>query len=231
MRFLDGTRIARAPWGARLLIAALVINGADGAVAQTLGGANGASSKQIIEVPSPILTLDWEDLYAKSAWGLRVTSEIEAESSTLAQENARIAEDLVADERSLTDRRASMQPEAFRAEADAFDNRVVGIRRAQETKARSLAARAEAERSRFVSAAIGLLDGMIEARGAVVVIDRRAIIRGAGAVDVTAEMVERVDAALGDGSRIEGVQTEGATAEPEAVDTIPDAAQEPAGTP
>ena len=159
-------------------------------------------AQQIIEVPSPILTLDWEDLYARSAWGNRVAADLEAASSALNRENARIADGLVEEERSLTERRAKMDPEAFRTEADAFDQRVIGIRRAQETKARSLSAQADSERNRFISAAIGLLDAMIEARGAVVVIDRRAIIRGAGAVDVTDEMVTRVDAVLGDGQAV-----------------------------
>lgn len=155
---------------------------------------------QVIEVPSPILTLDWEELYARSAWGLRVAAEIETASANLTRENTRIADDLVVEERNLTTRRATMAIEAFRKEADAFDGRVVGIRRAQEAKARALAAQAEAERTQFINQAVGLLDAMIEARGAVVVIDRRAIIRGAGAVDVTADMVARADAAFGDGA-------------------------------
>lgn len=176
-----------------------------GVAAQSASGEAGQErppAQQIIEVPSPILTLDWEELYTRSAWGNRVAADLEAASSALNRENTRIADGLVEEERSLTERRAKMDPEAFRTEADAFDQRVIGIRRAQETKARSLSAQADSERSRFISAAIGLLDAMIEARGAVVVIDRRAIIRGAGAVDVTDEMVMRVDAALGDGQAV-----------------------------
>ncbi len=171
-------------------------------------------TRQVIEVPSPILTLDWEELYTQSAWGRRVSAELEVASSALNRENSRIADGLVEEERSLTERRAKMAPEAFRTEADAFDQRVIGIRRAQETKARSLTAQADSERSRFITAAIELLDGMIEARGAVVVIDRRAIIRGAGAVDVTEDMVARADAALGDGqSTLPEANTPAATAE------------------
>ena len=191
--------------------------------AQTAGQGQ-ASEQQIIEVPSPILTLDWEELYAQSSWGMRVAAELDAASTALNRENTRIADGLVEEERSLTERRATMKPDAFRTEADAFDQRVIGIRRAQETKARSLAAQAEAERNRFISAAIGLLDGMIEARGAVVVIDRRAIIRGAGAVDVTAEMVTRVDATLGDGASAQ------APAVPDAAATEPAQSPDPQPT-
>jgi Skp family chaperone for outer membrane proteins len=166
------------------------------------GTAQAVSNQQVIEVPSPILTLDWEELYARSAWGQRVAAEIEATSIDLNTENTRIADDLVAEEKALTTRRAGMPASAFRAEADAFDARVVGIRRAQEIKARSIAARSDSERSKFIENAMQLLDPMIEARGAVVVIDRRVIIRGAGAVDVTADLIERADAAFGDGAAL-----------------------------
>lgn len=174
---------------------------------------NGAEfpAGQVIEVPSPILTLDWEDLYARSAWGKRVAAEIEAASIALSGENSRIADDLVAEERGLTTRRAGMQAAAFRAEADAFDARVVGIRRAQETKARAISAQSESERGKFIANVMGLLDPMIEARGAVVVIDRRVIIRGADAVDVTADLVARADAALGDGAALSALPTDSET--------------------
>lgn len=171
-------------------------------IGQTSTDSQATVGGQVIEVPSPILTLDWEELYTRSAWGRRVTAEIEVTSTDLNRENSRIADDLIAEERDLTARRNSLDAKDFRAEADAFDVRVVGIRRAQETKARAVAARSDVERSAFISNAIGLLDAMIEARGAVVVIDRRAIIRGAGAVDVTADMVARADAAFGDGAAL-----------------------------
>lgn len=156
----------------------------------------------VILVPSPILTLDWERLYDRSLWGARVTAEASAASSSLATENARIAEGLVAEEKSLTERRASMTPEDFRTEADAFDRRVVGIRAAQEAKARDLARRRDDERQAFIEAAFPLLDDVLRARGAVAILDRRVIIRGAKEIDVTEDLGSRVDAALGDGSQV-----------------------------
>jgi len=155
----------------------------------------------VILVPSPILTLDWERLYDRSLWGARVTAEASAASARLATENSRIAEGLVAEEKSLTERRANMTPEDFRAEADAFDRRVVGIRAAQEAKARDLARRRDDERQAFIEAAFPLLDDVLRARGAVAILDRRVIIRGAKEIDVTEDLGSRVDTALGDGSQ------------------------------
>jgi len=172
-----------------------------------------------ILVPSPVLTLDWERLYEGSLWGQRVRDDLETASAELAAENTRIADSLVAEERALTDRRPAMPPEAFRAEADAFDVRVTGIRAAQEEKARALGRRAEEERQAFIAAAVPLLDGVLEARGAVAVLDARAIIRGLALIDVTAELGARVDATLGAG----GTQAASDAPADAAPDTPPDA--------
>lgn len=152
-----------------------------------------------ILVPSPILTLDWERLYEGSLWGQRVDADIAAASASLSAENARIAEELVAEEKALTDRRGGMEPAAFRAEADAFDQRVIGIRAAQDAKVRELSRRVDEERQTFIEAVFPLLDAVLEARGAVAILDQRAIIRGAAAIDVTRDIGQRADALLGAG--------------------------------
>lgn len=157
----------------------------------------------MIVIPSPVLTLDWERLYEGSLWGQRVRADLATASAELTAENQRIADELVKEERALTERRPTMDPEAFRAEADAFDTRVVGIRAAQEDKARALSRRVEDERNAFVEAAVPLLDNVLQARGAAVILDRRVIIRGLAQLDVTEELGRLVDAELGDGAAVE----------------------------
>lgn len=175
-----------------------------------LGAQTVPDATERIVVPSPVLTLDWERLYEGSLWGKRVAGDLAKASAELGAENTRIADSLVAEERALTERRPAMSPEAFRAEADAFDARVTEIRAAQEDKARALGRRAEEERQAFIQAAIPLLDGVLEARGAVAVLDSRAIIRGRALIDVTADLGARVDATLGAG----GVQTPPTVSDP-----------------
>lgn len=153
----------------------------------------------LILIPSPVLTLDWERLYESSEWGQRVRNDLSVASAELTAENTRIADELVKEERALTERRPKMDPESFRAEADAFDARVVGIRAAQEEKSRALTRRLEEERTAFIEAAVPLLDDLLQARGAAVILDRRVIIRGLAQVDVTEEMAARVNAVLGAG--------------------------------
>lgn len=146
-----------------------------------------------------ILTLDWEVLYDNSAWGQRVSGELSQASQDLNAENNRIADDLVAEERRLTERRASMTPEAFKAEASAFDKRATGIRAAQKAKAQALQAQLEQERQAFVQAVLPVLDELLLQRGASVVLDRRVIIRGLSNIDVTDDLILLVNDRIGSG--------------------------------
>ncbi|WP_076367477.1 OmpH family outer membrane protein [Phaeovulum vinaykumarii] len=149
---------------------------------------------------SPVLTVDSDRVYGESAWGRRVLAETRARLRDLEAENQRISADLAAEERSLTERRAEMAPEEFRAAADAFDARVVGIRRAQEAKSRDIARQAEAERAAFIEAALPAVGEVLARRGAVVILDRKQVFVATDAVDVTDELISALNDRLGDGA-------------------------------
>ena len=150
----------------------------------------------------PVLTLDFERLFDSTRWGKRLAADLAAESAALNAENNRIAEDLIAEEKALTDRRAAMSPQAFRTEADAFDERATDIRAAQKAKAQAFTQAYEASRQAFFAALAPLIDEVLAGRGAVVVLDRRAIIRGLEAADITDDLVALADERLGDGAAL-----------------------------
>ena len=149
--------------------------------------------------PVPVLTLDFEQLFDKTLWGKRIAADMARDSAALMAENTRIADDLIAEEKQLTERRATLMPAAFRAEADAFDERATGIRAAQKAKAQALTQSYEAARQAFFVASGPLIDEVLTRRDAVMVLDRRAIIRGLESADITAELARLMDARLGAG--------------------------------
>ncbi|WP_181420730.1 OmpH family outer membrane protein [Rhodobacter viridis] len=149
--------------------------------------------------PVPVLSLDFERLFDDTLWGKRIAADMARDSAALNAENTRIADDLIAEEKSLTDRRAKLTPAAFRTEADAFDERATGIRAAQKAKAQSLTQTYEAARQAFFAASGPLMDEVLTRRHAVMVLDRRAIIRGLEAADITEELARLMDARLGAG--------------------------------
>jgi Skp family chaperone for outer membrane proteins len=163
-------------------------------------GSAPAPAQDRLVVPSPVLTIDQEALFERSAFGRRAQAEFEAVSATLAAENRRIETELEAEERELTEERPGMDPAAFRELATAFDARVVEIRRTQDQKARDLSRLPEEARQEFFRAAIPILTELVRERGAVAILDSRAVILSAEAIDITEDAIRRVDAGLGDGA-------------------------------
>lgn len=161
-----------------------------------------ARAQQLGLPDSGVLVIDTNQLFAETAFGKRVEREIEEESAALAAENRRIEAELAAEERSLTDERSDMTPEAFRERANAFDAKVKRIRNEQEDKAIALTEESDNAQRRFLTVARPVLETLMRESGAFVMLDRRAVLLAADAVDVTDEAVRRIDLAIGDGSSI-----------------------------
>ena len=160
-----------------------------------------ASAQQIGLVKSPILKIESDRLFAESDFGRRVARELETESGILAAENRRIEAELTIEEQDLTDRRSQLEPEAFRALADAFDEKVQEIRRTQDAKARKLNSRGEADRVAFLQGVRPVLETLMREAGAAVILERSSVFLSANATDVTDLAISRVNDVLGDGAQ------------------------------
>jgi len=153
-------------------------------------------------VQSLILTVAPDVLYSQSDFGQRIAREIEEESAALAAENRRIEAELTAEERELTDLRDTLAPEAFRARAEAFDEKVQRLRREQDEKARTLGQRNDEARRALLIAVQPVLLQLMEESGAVAILYRRAVLLSAASVDITDQAVRRVNAEFGTGADI-----------------------------
>lgn len=172
------------------------------ALAATFGAAQPALAQDLSlgRPTSDILIVDQDALFSASAWGRRVSAETEARAQALAAENRRLEAELSAEEQALTEQRAGMAPEAFRAAADAFDAKAVEIRRTQDAKERDLLRGRDAERQGFFNAAVPVMAEFLQERGASLMLDRRSVFLAADTLDVTDELILRIDAELGDGA-------------------------------
>lgn len=149
-----------------------------------------------------ILTIATDRMFAGSAFGRRISNEIEAQSAVLAAENRRIEADLTVEEKDLTQRRPEMDAEAFRTLADAFDQKVQANRETQDAKARALNQISEGARVDFLRAARPVLEELMRESGAGVILERSSVFLSANATDITDLAIERIDAAIGDGSAL-----------------------------
>lgn len=150
-------------------------------------------------VRSPVLMIDFEEVFARSEYGQRVLDEVRAETEELAAQNRRIEAALDAEEKSLTERRPTMAVEDFRAEAEAFDEKVEGIRQAQDAKERALRQATPDAREELLRSATPIIGQLMADRGGAIVLDRRTVLIAIDAIDITDEAIAEIDAAIGPG--------------------------------
>lgn len=151
-------------------------------------------------VVSPVLTIESDKFFLQSAFGQRVLNEIAAQEEALASENRRIEAELAEEELALTEQRPTLAAEEFRALADAFDEKVQGIRRAQAEKSAELDAILERERDTFLNASAPVLGQIMRQFGAAVILEKRTVIFSASAIDITEEAIVLLDRTLGTGA-------------------------------
>jgi len=177
--------LRRLAMGAALAMAPLT------SVAQTLDSG-------IIE--SQILVIEFDRVFAQSAFGQRFATEVESESAAIAAENRQIEAELQDEEQQLTEQRATMDTQAFRALAVAFDDKVQKLREEQDAKARALTTKQEDAQRQFLTEMRPVLETIMRDAGAAVILDRRSVFLSVNAIDISDTLIERMDAAIGEGN-------------------------------
>ncbi len=148
-----------------------------------------------------VMIIDSDRVYVETLYGRRIASDLAVQAAELQAENDRIVETLTEEERSLTIRRPEMTPEAFRAEAAAFDAKVQEVRRVRDAKNVELqVANAEA-RARFEERVQGIVANIMLERGAFLVLEQRNVVLSVRSANITDDAIVRIDAELGDGTR------------------------------
>jgi len=156
---------------------------------------------QSVSLVSAVVTLDQDALFAGSAFGQRVQEQLERDRNALTRENRRIEAELVEEELALTEKRDSTPVTEFTRIANEFDEKVQQVRQAQDGKSVLLQQRLEQERQSFWNEAGPAIAEVMRRRGALVVIDRNAILLAFDGVDITQEAIAEIDAAIGAGER------------------------------
>lgn len=150
-------------------------------------------------VVSSILVIDSERLYRESAFGQRLEQDLEARGQALAAEFRKIEEALKAEEQDLTQTRATMTADEFRPLAIAFDEKVQSVRQSQTAKGRAFEEQRIAARDSFLALTAPILEELMRAAGADVLLERRSVLYLTNRVDVTNDAVNRLNQVLGAG--------------------------------
>lgn len=145
-------------------------------------------------LPSPILIIDQDRLFAETQLGSETLAELERAAQELAAENNQIETSLIEEERALTEQRATLPADEFRSLANAFDQKVQKLRAEQDEKARILTRAGDEARGTFFNEVAVMISEIVREKGALVVIDRRDVFLSADRIDITDEAIERINA-------------------------------------
>jgi Skp family chaperone for outer membrane proteins len=148
---------------------------------------------------SQIVTIERQRLFSETAYGQRVIATIEAERARLAQKTREVEASLAEEELLLTEQRSSLDPTAFRILADSFDKKVNELRAEGVQREQEFVSVLEREQSAFFERIGPILGRLVRELGAVVILDRRAILLATQNIDITDMAIRRIDLELGDG--------------------------------
>lgn len=146
---------------------------------------------------SPVLVIETERLFVETDFGQASLRAIEDQARRLASESREIDAQLIQEESELTQARPSLTPEDFRARADAFDEKVLRLRRERDEASTQLGRAREEAETILRNAALPILAQIVLDRGAVVVLERRGVFIVDDAIDITDEAISRINAQLG----------------------------------
>lgn len=158
--------------------------------------AGGSVPAQQIEqaLPSSVLVINQERLLTGSALGKLVAAADEAEKKQLADLGEALSQSLEAEELALTEQRQTLPPDAFRKLADAFDKKVVEIRADQDLKAEALGNAIDGRRRQFYTQVAPVLLEIMQKYGAAVILEQRSVLLSVRGINVTDEVIARIDA-------------------------------------
>lgn len=152
-----------------------------------------------VQSVSQIVTIDRQRLFSETAYGQRVVATVEVERTRLAQETREAEAALAQEEKLLTEQRSSLDPTSFRVLADAFDKKVNELRAEGQVREQEFVRVLEREQTAFFERIGPILGRMVRELGAVVILDRRAILLATQNIDITDMAIRRIDQELGDG--------------------------------
>mgnify|MGYP000156232161 CR=1 FL=1 len=142
----------------------------------------------------PLLLVNPQVVLERSETGRALIAENLAAREALARESSERSDAFEQEERELTERRTTMEPEAFAALAADFDARVRAARSEQERAGQELARTQEAQQAELTAALTPIYSELMRESGAAAVLDIRNVVSANAQLDITREVIRRLDA-------------------------------------
>ena len=144
-------------------------------------------------VAAPVLVLNQDRLLTDSEAGRRILADENATWQKHEAEGVELEQILEAEERELSELRDTLPLEDFQQRAVAFDEKVVRIRQDFAERSDTLARELDTRRKAFISEVVPFITQIMGERGASLVFEQRGVLISLPQVDITLEVIRRID--------------------------------------
>lgn len=144
-----------------------------------------------------ILVLNQEKLLRNSKTGQALLEEERGLTEAHRNEGLQLDAALEEEERDLAEKRKTLPTDQFAELAVQFDTKVVATRRDHQRKSETLARTVEDMRKQFFARIVPIVAQIMKERGADLVFEQRNVLFTGPNVDITDEVIQRLDQATG----------------------------------
>lgn len=153
----------------------------------------GVAAQEQLRIPPQILVVDPRAVLEQSEAGREVLALNQAQRVALQAEADAVSEQFEKDELELAARRPLLTREAFAELAEDFDRRVRDARSEQDAKAEDLIKEIEARERAFIEGLNPIYAEILNEIGGAAVIDLRSVILADARLNITQEVIRRLD--------------------------------------
>ena len=148
---------------------------------------------------STIFTVDMGKILKFSKFGKHILSENNRSRYALQRENDILEDELLVEEKLLSELRKTLPADEFRKKAIDFDEKVSKIRSDQARKEENLNIEIRREEAEFLKSIYPLLFQIVSEKGGMILLDQRNVVLSDSSVDVTSDAIELINRVMGDG--------------------------------
>ncbi|MBU2866308.1 OmpH family outer membrane protein [Pacificibacter marinus] len=142
----------------------------------------------------PVIAFDRERIFENTDIGRALEAKIETLLNDLVVENDTIFAALEAEEQELTELKSTLSKEDFAKKADAFDEKVIAIRAEQKAKSEAIEQTKDQGLRAFEDMLNVVLKDIAQEVRAVAVFERAQIYLMSGSIDISLEVIKRLNA-------------------------------------
>ena len=150
------------------------------------------------EAITTVYTIDMSKLLKQTLIGKKIIAEDNFARQNLQSENDELEENLLFEEKELSDMRKTLTLDEFRIKAQEFDKKVTIIRTEQGQKEQHLIAENRKNENDFFKKIYPLLYGLLSEKGGLILLDQRNAVLWDSSVDLTIDAINLIDRVLGD---------------------------------